>query len=152
MIKKSSTGFSLPAFTLILASIFISVTPVMAYQMPYINICSDSEPYSSDTTELVFVPDGQVYEPFEAAPEKTYFDISDEYFITDSGKIIFDFPTSNLYTSCRHTYQNGIYYKHHKNTNSSCTMEKHSKKCCTKCGRCINDSLISSTYYPKCPH
>lgn len=152
MIKKTSTGFCFPAFIFILASIFISVTPVMAYQMPYINICSDSEPDDSDTTEFVFVPDGQVYEPFEPAPEKTYFDISDEYFVTDSGKIIFDFPTSNLYVSCKHTYQNGVYYLHKKKAGHSCTMEKRSKKCCTKCGHCIRNSLISSTQYPKCPH
>lgn len=84
--------------------------------------------------------------------DEQYFHISDRYFILENGKVI-SLTTKNFsnYATCTHTFRSGTYKIHLKN-GKSCTVKTYSGQICTKCQTVKNSSLISSTYYPSCPH
>ncbi len=53
---------------------------------------------------------------------------------------------------CSHTYINSTKTEHTLNGSGGCTVEKHNIQYCTKCGKTVKGSLISTTTYNPCPH
>lgn len=77
----------------------------------------------------------------------------DEQFIDENGSIYqIRENQQNTYAICKHTYESGIYQKHSKKLDGSCTVTQYTCQYCSKCGDYVLGDIIGTLSYEKCPH
>ncbi len=77
----------------------------------------------------------------------------DRQFIDEDGNIIpLSEPIQQIYRTCSHKYENGIYMKHEKKSDESCVIYKYEAKKCIHCGNCIIGKLVGTSTDNPCPH
>ncbi len=53
---------------------------------------------------------------------------------------------------CSHTFKEGTYGKHNKDSSGGCTVTYWKAKKCIKCGYMDYESILNKVSYQKCPH
>lgn len=89
--------------------------------------------------------------PFYAAPQPLPYD---EFFTDEFGNVYeCSSPESEAPSPAHtHSYRNGTYTKHVKNSSGGCTVTLYSARICDDCGNTILGNRISTTQYDTCPH
>lgn len=76
----------------------------------------------------------------------------EKQFVDEAGNI---YPVEEGITPqsiCSHSYVNGTYQDHVKNSDGGCTVYIYNAKRCKYCGAIVINSLNSTTIYTVCPH
>lgn len=129
---------------------FVSIVPAFAYDMPKILNVENKNNYDlslkSDGDFMKFVPEGQ--EDSDSINKVLHRSA----FISDDGKIYDINEESETKLFCNHSYVNGTYQKHIKNSNGGCTIYYYNAKLCSKCGNMILGDIINEITFKKCTH
>lgn len=138
-----------PKSFFVIVAIIISLTtniifPVMAYSLP-VQIVGDFTPTGGT---FRFIPDS-------LAEDVENFDLSNIYFVSDSGErypVLKNSLTNNTRSSCKHNWESGKLEKHIPHSDRSCDVMVYNAKRCSLCGYIESTELINVIHYKVCPH
>lgn len=149
LIKSSAKKRILMALLTAVIIIPTALLPVLAYQVPQVEILSAEDEFDIEDADWACFNEGDIILP----EGEEYFSQTDAYFIDEDGNVTFLSPDEvSVDATCKHNYVSGSYSVHNVNSSGGCTIKYYSCKCCKKCGHRINKKLINSNTYAKCPH
>ncbi len=141
---------------IIFAVLASSSLSVLAYT-PRSIVCLD-EDYEGGEIETLFLIEKDVYSSGLDVHLKKYEKYINEdiaFFVDKYGNVYYDVHTTTDYQSyaaCNHTYVDGTFAIHTKNSSGGCTVDYYNGKRCSKCGNVIYGSHIAAYSYDICPH
>ncbi len=146
--SRKSTHWKLITALAVCLSILSMPMSVLAYHPFY--TYHDTE-YHSHVDVMYINPKGM--SPLEVGlPTDLDFTLSDEIFTDESGnQYIITAEDKEAVRSCSHEYVKRTRNYHKKNGNS-CTVYIYEGTYCKYCSHCLQETLISQTYYATCPH
>lgn len=125
-------------------SMILSATTVYAYKTETTLIADYGAGYLDDGEYSWNLDEDLIWE----------FSISDNVFIDNSGNIFYSTDTQDAepYVICIHSYVDGVWKEHLRNSSGGCVINKYASKRCMKCGQIVVGDLVSSEYFVKCTH
>lgn len=155
MRKKKWNRFA--AGTLVAALIFANSMTAFAYRDEYNEIMLEdmSQEQIEDALNddaVLFTYEEAVGEVFSEFDEQGIDEILYDRQFTDEEGNVYLIPDEEPHGSCDHNFEPGVETRHGKNSDGSCNVKKYNAERCSKCGTVRVGTLISSTYYPVCPH
>lgn len=135
----------------------ISSVPAFAYEKPIININNSNREWTEEDWnkeyDLVLVAEGEEAQ-CQYAEEVIDFTASDIVIMNAEGELVPYVESDDVQTQaeCIHKFESTKLYKHIKNSNGGCTVERWSGKKCSQCGGVQYGEIESATTYKSCPH
>ena len=156
--KKSRKTFGLLSKVagtfLIVAGVFASSLTAAAYQ-PVDVACFDMD-YDTNEVQSFFIEENTTelngLESKNLDCLKMSINAEEEIlFIDEEGNVYYN-NGSQTYSTCTHTYVEGLLALHNKNSNGSCRTEYFDGKRCSKCGDLVYGDHVKTVTYTSCPH
>ncbi len=123
-----------------------SMMPILAYE-PVQKFETEAEIYIPSTDEFIAYNSEKnsfiVEDKIKIFYEKQFTDL-------DGNIYNVDIPTS--INNCEHTFLDGVFSTHQKNTTGGCTIINYASQICTKCNYLKINNFLSKTEYATCPH
>lgn len=150
------------SFTIIFAimlALTVNTVVVAAYQPPVSVGRFDSNPIKANENEEYYFTTTEYSEslPFyDVTEDPGYFSSSDLYFIDEYGNSTPVSPEqiaeNRISRSCSHSWENGQFRRHIKNSDGSCDVITYTSKKCIHCGFISQGEELNSIHFKKCPH
>lgn len=147
--KKISKREKVLSVVLSVFMILVGSTPVWAYQNPRI---LKTDRYGHQTVDI----STELTVGFQDAGVPGLYPIGeillDAQFTSSDGVVYDARDIAETSKACGHTYKDGTYSVHKKNSDGSCTVRMYEAKRCTKCGYIMQEDLLWETNYVTCTH